>query len=474
VNLRQALRSPAAPCLALVGAGGKTTALFQLARQYPAALVTTTTHLATSQAAWADQHIRVEGPADVPAPGDDLPVGVSLFTGAESADRLEGCDPVSLERLHALAKSRHLPLLIEADGARLRPLKAPAAHEPAIPPWVDGVMVVAGLSALGQPLTTDWVHRPDRFTALSGLAPGANITPEAIARVLTHPDGGLKHIPSAARPAALLNQADTPELQAQAAKLSAWLLPAFGSAIIASLAAVGDAPARPVVSVVEPVAGIVLAAGGSARLGRPKPLLDWQGEPFVRCVARTALEAGLSPVVVVVGADAGLVRAALGDLRVASPRPLEYPTENGLATGEPGQRPLVVENPGWADGQSTSIRVGLGALVNSDVAHEPAGAAVFLLADQPQSPATLVRALVERHAQTLTPIVAPLVDGQRGNPVLFDRGVFPDLLALTGDVGGRALFARYPVEWLPWHDARLLLDVDTPEDYDRLRDMGQV
>jgi molybdenum cofactor cytidylyltransferase len=91
-----------------------------------------------------------------------------------------------------------------------------------------------------------------------------------------------------------------------------------------------------------------------------------------------------------------------------------------------------------------------------------------LLADQPQIPADLIASLVETHAATLSPLVAPLVQGQRANPVLLDRITFTDLLSLSGDQGGRALFARYPVEWVPWHDAAILDDIDTPEDYQQL------
>jgi molybdenum cofactor cytidylyltransferase len=63
------------------------------------------------------------------------------------------------------------------------------------------------------------------------------------------------------------------------------------------------------------------------------------------------------------------------------------------------------------------------------------------------------------------------VDGQRANPTLFDRRTFPGLMALQGDVGGRALFSKYTITWVPWHDPSLLLDVDTPEDYQKLLDM---
>jgi len=189
----------------------------------------------------------------------------------------------------------------------------------------------------------------------------------------------------------------------------------------------------------ESVAGIILAAGASQRMGQPKPLLLWRGKPFVCHVARTALDAGLTPVVIVIGAHAEEVWAALADL------PVE-----------------IVYNPNWAEGQSTSVQAGLQSLPPET------DAAVFLLADQPHIPAALVRALLEQHAQTGAPIVAPLIGEQRGNPVLFDRSTFPDLMSLRGDAGGRLIFSRYRVVYVPWHDPSLLLDVDTLEDYERL------
>jgi CTP:molybdopterin cytidylyltransferase MocA len=80
--------------------------------------------------------------------------------------------------------------------------------------------------------------------------------------------------------------------------------------------------------------------------------------------------------------------------------------------------------------------------------------------------------LVETHAAELHPIVAPLVlMEQRANPVLFDRATFPDLLAIEGDVGGRAIFSRHHVEYIPWHDDSLLFDVDKPEDYPRMKEL---
>ncbi|HJQ15033.1 MAG TPA: nucleotidyltransferase family protein, partial [Anaerolineales bacterium] len=124
----------------------------------------------------------------------------------------------------------------------------------------------------------------------------------------------------------------------------------------------------------------------------------------------------------------------------------------------------TIYNEQWKTGQASSIQTGVEALA---IPHK-AGGAVFLLADQPQLTTSVLRALVEKHAEGLYPVVAPMVIDRRANPVLFDQTTFPDLLTLEGDVGGRAIFHKHRVEYLPWHDDRLLLDVDTPEMYQRL------
>jgi molybdenum cofactor cytidylyltransferase len=341
--------------------------------------------------------------------------------------------------------------LIEADGSRQKALKAPGEHEPPIPDFARVVVVVAGLGALGKPLGEETVHRSEIFARLSGLQPGETITPSALVRVFVHPEGGLKNMPEKARRVVLLNQADRLELQSQADTIAKDLVPVYHSVVIASL------KEKQIYAVREPIAGIVLAGGGSQRFGQPKQLLEWRGMPFVRAVAKTALEAGLSPVIVVTGANAEQVAAAVQDLPVK-----------------------IIHNKAWESGQASSIRAGISPLPfpppNSSNLGEgdlkrQAGAAIFLLADQPQVTPTILHALVEEHASTLAPVIAPMVLDRRANPVLFDRSTFPELMKLVGDVGGRAIFSKYKVNYLTWHDDSLLLDVDTPEHYQRLKDL---
>jgi len=447
--------------IAFVGAGGKTTALFHLARELAPSVVTTTTHLGDWQFSHADHHILLTGDGLTSNRSLQFTSGVTLVTGSVDEDRLIGLNNRCIKWLHELSYNSNSPLLIEADGSRQKPLKAPATHEPVIPPFTDLVIVVAGLTGLDAPLTKRTIHRPEIFASLCGMEMGNKVTAQAVVRVLTHPNGGLKGIPESARRVALINQADTPGLLSIGGKMAQELLEVFDAVLVGTLQ-----PEK--MRTFEPVAGIILAAGEGKRYGKPKQLLEWRGKPFVRHVTEAAIAAGLSPVVIVTGSHAEGVEAAIKDLPVQ-----------------------IIHNPNWQSGQASSIRVGLsnlslplpsisvfsslrgdkGKVVEGWLGSKKVGAAIFLLADQPQVTSTVLRSLVERHTEDLNPIIAPQVNGQRANPVLFDRVVFQSLMSLGGNVGGRAVFSMFPITYLPWPDENLLLDVDTPQDYTRLLEL---
>jgi len=157
------------------------------------------------------------------------------ITGEIMDDRTQPINDDVLNLLHALCEQHSIHLLVEADGSRRKPLKAPAEYEPAIPDFVELVVQVVGLTGLGKPLDDESVHRPKIFERLAGLQPGETITPEALVRVVTHPEGGLKNIPENARRIVLLNQADTTELQSQAESIAKKVLSTYDSAIIARI-----------------------------------------------------------------------------------------------------------------------------------------------------------------------------------------------------------------------------------------------
>ena len=194
------------------------------------------------------------------------------------------------------------------------------------------------------------------------------------------------------------------------------------------------------------VAAIVLAAGGSQRMGRPKQLLPIRGRPMVRHVTEAVAATGLAQVIAVTGAHAEEVAAALADL------PVE-----------------IVVNESWTEGMSGSMRAGLRVL------RPEIQAALLVLGDQPALTTDLLQLLVNRYRATGAPIVAPFYQGQRGNPVLFDRVLFSELLAVKGDRGGRLLIARHKeqVEWVEVDDPAVIMDIDSPQDYQRILGAGE-
>ncbi len=448
MRLIRALRIEPGRALALVGAGGKTSAMRRMLEELAtSALVVTTTHLGREQADLADLHWGQAGdsatdPHSAPDLVETLRSGKSvLLTGPlnDAGDKWTGA--AADWSVGTIARRAEVPLLVEADGARQRSLKAPADHEPALPTGVWGLTVVpiAGLDVLGQPLNSTLVHRPERVASVLGVDPETAIGPAEVAAVLGSDRGGLKGVPGSANVRVLLTKA-TPERMPAAREIATLLLDndRIDSVSIADLTA-----EDPVLETHGRVAGVVLAAGGSARLGEPKQLIEWRGRPLVWHAVRAALDAGLSPVVVVTGRAGDRVGQALA--------------------GEPV---MLFDNPDWEAGQSLSVLSGMAALASV----REVEAVVMLLADMPFVDAELVRAVVERHSHTYAPLVAPYAGGRRANPVLFDRVTFGDLQRLEGDQGGRALFDKFEHETVEWDEA-ITFDLDTPQDLERLRQL---
>jgi molybdenum cofactor cytidylyltransferase len=178
-------------------------------------------------------------------------------------------------------------------------------------------------------------------------------------------------------------------------------------------------------------------------MGGAKLLLPVDGRPMVRRVVDAALASSVSQVVVVVGHDRDAVTAALAGAPVAT-----------------------VENPEYAAGMSTSLRAGLAAV---DAA---ADGVLILLGDQPFVTQTLIDTLVEAFIASGKAVVRPAVAGAPGNPVLVHASLIPELLTETGDVGGRHVIARHDddVCLVEVADARELLDVDSLDEYEKVRE----
>ena len=243
------LRGPSG-VIALVGAGGKTSVLFALAEELAGlgfgALLTTTTQIFDPRGE-GRSFDRLEL---VPAMALPLPPGtgaepgivpgrpgqrVVLAAEAMATGKLRGIHP---SRVAGLARDWPF-VLVEADGSRGLPLKAPGDHEPVLPAQAGLVLGLIGLSCLGRPMDATTVHRPERFGPVAGCAAGEPIRPEHLLALTRSRDGLFKGAPAGARRVLLLNQADCSGLDP--AGLATWLRGAGGldadGVLLCSLAA---------------------------------------------------------------------------------------------------------------------------------------------------------------------------------------------------------------------------------------------
>jgi molybdenum cofactor cytidylyltransferase len=272
---------------------------------------------------------------------------------------------------------------------------------------------------------------------LAGANPGDVITPLVIARVLAHREGGLKNKPSNARAIALINQVDDDLYLNDARTLARLLLDYDSIDAVAIGAAQNENPIR---ETHRRVAVIVLAAGAGTRMsGRIKQLLPWRGHTLVENAIQIAAQSNAHETLVVLGAHVDALRPIVEKMPAR-----------------------VVLNRAWEGGHSTSIRAGLNALAHN------IDAAIFMNADQPLLTPAVIDALIQRYRETDASIIAAQYAGRRGSPVLFDRKHFGELLALQGEQGGRELLANYPVVAVEFADARLGIDIDTLEEYEKL------
>lgn len=191
----------------------------------------------------------------------------------------------------------------------------------------------------------------------------------------------------------------------------------------------------------DPVAGVVLAAGTSSRMGRNKMLLELGGKSVLRRAVETAAAAGLDPLLVVLGHEPERARAELGSVECAT-----------------------VLNAEYARGINTSLRAGIGAVP------ETAGAAVVMLADMPFVSAAMIRALVEQWRAADAPLVVSSYGDVLAPPMLYGRSLFPELRALDGEGCGKRVVKRHRDEAIEIAlPASALADLDLPEDLDRVR-----
>lgn len=186
------------------------------------------------------------------------------------------------------------------------------------------------------------------------------------------------------------------------------------------------------------ISAIVLAAGESTRMGFPKLLLPIKGKSLLQHVIDNALQSKVGEVIVVLGAEATKLRREIKQSQVQ-----------------------IIENASYKEGLSTSLKAGLQAV------SPQAQAVLILLGDQPLISHDIIDALIDKYEESGSIMVAPVYKGKRGNPVLFDSSLIPELSRVTGDKGGREIIEKHPAQLatVDFESTITGTDIDSWEDY---------
>jgi probable selenium-dependent hydroxylase accessory protein YqeC len=212
--------------ICLVGAGGKTTTMFALARELKSrgksVLVTTTTNIFYPSASECDEVI-IDGSADTnilkhAQPGRIIGLGRDMV----NEQKLSGIDRACIAKLHE--KKRFDCILVECDGARHKPIKAPAAYEPVVPATATRAIGVIGLDAIGNPIEDAYVHRLEQFCDVVQRRPGEMIDAEAVVELIVSAQGLFKGVPDGCKKYVVLNKAENAQRKAYAGSILTALL----------------------------------------------------------------------------------------------------------------------------------------------------------------------------------------------------------------------------------------------------------
>ncbi len=191
------------------------------------------------------------------------------------------------------------------------------------------------------------------------------------------------------------------------------------------------------------ISALLLAAGGSSRLGQPKQLIKFKNELLINYIIEQIRDSGIIDLKIILGSHFSEIRRQIIDKSLD-----------------------IIQNTKWEEGISSSIKCGLRSLTP-----EIDGAIIFIV-DQPFLKSELISRILTKFDTSNANIIAAFVSGQIIHPVMYRKELFPKLLELKGDIGGKAIFENEFIEKVAWDDEKLLLDIDSQVDLEKIKKLG--
>jgi len=436
--------------IAFYGGGGKTSLIFALANelklQGKKVLITTTTKIfpfaGLKTTFFEEKNINRKILAKLLEEQNPVIAGQRLSNDG----KIEGFHINTITDLKSIGDTY---ILVEADGSKGKSIKGHAGYEPVLPDCADLITPVIGADILGASIVEENIHRVNIFRKTICRENeikyiDEHLTASTFAHMIKI---GISMSPGA-RIKAVLNKSDKLSASANAAKIAAVMFNQYNIPELLVTAAREKYPVRYIfkqnsLNSLVKISAVILAAGESARMGRDKLSLPFKKHTILEETLKQLLAANIDQLVLVIKPGDQLNHLSKWD------------------------RVEIAVNHDYKQGQSSSLITGLNAVNNCSQG------VLFALGDQPAITTSVYNLLLKSYSQKLKIVTLPLYNGKRGNPVIFDRFLWSELVKLEGDVGGRNVIdklAKEDLDPVDCDDPAVLIDVDTPDDYRYLHD----
>ena len=449
LQLKHSLGAKSPAVISFYGAGGKTTLISRLAEEISSSglkvLLTTTTKILIPQG--IPLFFNVETDKSIRALKRHFNESNIAVLGRRMLrdNKIEGISAQEVQQLRDLLQ---VTVLVEADGARGLPIKGYTSNEPVLPSCSDLIIAVIGADALGATLSSKNVHRLAKVTEETGAEEGSIINEQIVGDVFKYMLKLGRIQAPGAKAACILNKADLLKDPGSTALHLSRLLSGHQNPPEQLLITAGNDidPAKITFcrkngELSADISCIVLAAGLSTRMGRDKLALPFSNTTIFEHTLEQIRESGIKDIIVVVSPGSSWLEKLNSETY------------------------KLIENPLYRTGMASSLKAGLNAVgIKSQ-------GVIIALADLPLVTPAIYRKLIENYRNKLKLVTYPTYRGKRGNPTLFDRRVWPDLMSISGDQGGRGLIEKmdeYKIDRVETKLPEVIFDIDTPDDYRRL------
>ena len=419
--------------ISITGGGGKTTSMFRLARELlkydkKVLLTTTTAIMKPDESKYERMYLTQDTDyKTIQASSSGITV---LGSKINKMNKLIGVEQQIIDEIFKSKKFDYI--IVEADGSKRKPIKAPASHEPVIPALTTKTIGIIGMDAVGQKIYEENVHRARLFSQVTNSKLGDRIDETTIYNLIVSPEGIFKNSPSESQNYIILNKSETKNRNLVSQKVKSKLV---SNKINIKKIIIGS------IGKEVKVTGIIMASGFSRRMKTDKLLLKLGDKMVLEKVIESCVKSSLDDIIVIYRKE----------------EVKNIATEYNLK---------AVLNENAIEGQSASIKLGV-----NNIDKDTKGI-MFIVGDQPHLDPLTIDAIIDKFENNQEKIIIPIYDGNKGNPTIFPVSLKEQLNALKGDVGGKEVINSNleQVDYVEIENHQAGVDMDTVEEYEKLKE----